>query len=185
MEIHPPVDYDCIFCCMLKVYELLDVLESSGPLGLAEHVVPHISWEEVQAMTGPGTVSLPLGYKPDVQQKLLGKPAMLAGLPASSAASSTDDMMIAAAQASHKLLLEGAKAAFYAEDEAIVAAADVSEDVSSLEDLQTCRAGGVVAVEAVHELTGVGGMEGAALGWRQRGWKRSQYLAAAAGMPAQ
>lgn len=60
------------------MYELLDVLEASGTTGLAEYVVPHLTWEEVQALTGPDIVGLPLGYKPPPAAKVAA-PALPAG----------------------------------------------------------------------------------------------------------
>ena len=42
--------------------ELTSVLVASGPLGLQQHKVAMLSWEEVKALKGPGTVGLGLGY---------------------------------------------------------------------------------------------------------------------------
>jgi hypothetical protein len=61
-----------------QVYELLDVLEQGGADAVAAHNVPLLSWQEVRALTAPGTVGLPLGYTPAaaaVQSK--GMPAGL------------------------------------------------------------------------------------------------------------
>jgi hypothetical protein len=157
-------------CHALQVYELLDVLEASGPDGVAQHAVPHLSWEEMQALTGPGTVGLPLGYKPDAQQKLLGKPAMPAALRAGPAAGLFDAVGEPA-----RRLLQGVESA--AVDEAGVAAGDgqCSSTLGGLQDT-ACE---VVVAEEVHELIcSHSSVDGSRLGWRQRGWKRTDYLVA-------
>jgi hypothetical protein len=48
----------------MQVLELLDVLEHEGAEALAAFKPQPLSWEEVQALAGPGTVGLPLGYEP-------------------------------------------------------------------------------------------------------------------------
>ncbi len=54
-----------------QVYELLVILEAGGPAALEAHKPMPLSWEEVQALTGPHTIGLPLGYKAPQQQQAL------------------------------------------------------------------------------------------------------------------
>lgn len=62
-----------------QVYELLDVLEQGGADAVAAHNVPLLSWQEVRALTAPGTVGLPLGYTPAAAAAVQSK-GMPAGL---------------------------------------------------------------------------------------------------------
>jgi hypothetical protein len=164
-------------CCVPQVYELLDVLEGLGPAAVAEHSVPLLSWEEVQVLTGPGTVGLPLGYKPDVQQKLLlGRPAVPAAssLPAASAGM-LDGVAEGKTPVQLKMTAEGAVAA------ADMADHDVPHSVGAGQQKQRLVAGlqggvdgTVVVVDAAHDSKQAG--SGGALSWRQQGWQRSEYL---------
>jgi hypothetical protein len=160
---------------VLQVYELLDVLECSGPDAVAAHTVPHLSWEEVQALTGPGTVGLPLGYKPDAQQQLLGRALVQKALPAASAE------VVGGATGNTQKQLQ-----MTAVGEAGVLAIDgpgqqqpQQQQQRSMEGAPQGNGAGavMVVVEAVNgtshgaDLTSAGDA-----GWRQHGWQRSQYL---------
>jgi hypothetical protein len=62
---------------LLQVYELLDVWRVAGADGLEQLEVPHLSWSEVQALTGSQRlVGLPLGYRPPPEGTLLRTPAI-------------------------------------------------------------------------------------------------------------
>eukprot|EP00879_Flechtneria_rotunda_P017391 GHRR01018222.1.p1 GENE.GHRR01018222.1~~GHRR01018222.1.p1 ORF type:complete len:293 (+),score=123.91 GHRR01018222.1:372-1250(+) len=67
-----------------QVYELLDVLESDGPAALEQYSLPHLTWEEVQAMAGSDLVGLPLGYNPPPQTLSATTAASVPALPESS-----------------------------------------------------------------------------------------------------
>ncbi|WIA19044.1 hypothetical protein OEZ85_003701 [Tetradesmus obliquus] len=150
-----------------QVYELLDVLEASGPQGLAHYAVPHLSWEEVTALTGPGTVGLPVGYTPGAQQQRLLQLGRSAGAAALQLPAAATSGLLAAAAA----------------DEAGVAAG-AGQDTRSLMEMQSGRGGEVAAVEGKEEATLVSSHAAgrAGLGWRQRGWQRAQYLVADGGV---
>jgi hypothetical protein len=47
----------CCCCCCCQAH---------GPESLANYPLQPLSWQEVQALAGPGTVGLPLGYTPSV-----------------------------------------------------------------------------------------------------------------------
>ncbi|KAF6255961.1 hypothetical protein COO60DRAFT_1641133 [Scenedesmus sp. NREL 46B-D3] len=131
----------------------------------------HLSWEEVQALTGPGTVGLPLGYKPDAQQKLLGKPAVPA------AVRSAGILGRAAGDAQELELLQLTRVA--AGDEAGGVAgeggAHAGPQISSLQEgLQVDVADAFVLMDAVSAKRS----SCAGPGWRCRGWQRSQYMGA-------
>ncbi|WIA39331.1 hypothetical protein OEZ86_005443 [Tetradesmus obliquus] len=150
-----------------QVYELLDVLEASGPEGLAHYAVPHLSWEEVTALTGPGTVGLPVGYTPGAQQQRLLQLGRSAGAAALQLPAAATSGLLAAAAA----------------DEAGVAAG-AGQVTRSLMEMQSGRGGEVAAVEGKEEATLVSSHAAgrAGLSWRQRGWQRAQYLVADGGV---
>lgn len=163
----PHLRIKAVCVCILQVYELLDVLEASGPQGLAHYAVPHLSWEEVTALTGPGTVGLPVGYTPGAQQQRLLQLGRSAGAAALQLPAAATSGLLAAAAA----------------DEAGVAAG-AGQDTRSLMEMQSGRGGEVAAVEGKEEATLVSSHAAgrAGLGWRQRGWQRAQYLVADGGV---
>lgn len=46
---------------------MLEAYDQGGVDALSSLHVPLLSWDEVQSLTGPGTVGLPLGYTPTRQ----------------------------------------------------------------------------------------------------------------------
>jgi hypothetical protein len=161
---------------VLQVYELLDVLEASGPDAVAAHTVPHLTWGEVQALTGPGTVGLPLGYKPDAQQKLLGRAVVQKALPAASA----EVLRGGAAGGAHVQKQLQMTAVGEAGVPAIAGAGkqQQQQERSMVGVPQGDGANAVVVVgDAVDgERDGVGPTAAGDAGWRQRGWQRINYL---------
>lgn len=68
----------------LQAHEYLDVLERHGPDALGAYEAEPLTWPEVRALTGPGTVGLPLEYDASSSQRLYGE-----GTAAAAAADST------------------------------------------------------------------------------------------------
>lgn len=149
----------------LQVYELLDVYELQGTVALEGHTILNLSWEEVKALAAAGDgvsradsplIGLPLGYSPPRKQPTV--PAGVAAvLPALTDA--TQDTQGSA------LALEGPKVPSKAASDCIAA-----ED-GIVDDSKGC--GGSLIVSAY---SSGGAVVGYASGWRQTGWRRSEYL---------
>lgn len=140
----------------------MDVLESAGPQAVEQHAVPPLTWEEVQVLTGPDTVGLPLGYKPTAARTQL-KPAArpLLGLHDTSVQSTA-----ASAAAVPGSLAAGRSAAA------------VGQSDQSM--LQVSAAGETTAAAAAavqgDVIVSQGGGAARHHGWWRRGHSRSQYL---------
>lgn len=115
--------------------------------------MPPLTWEEVQALTGPDTVGLPLGYKPTAAptQPKLAKKA-LPGLHNSSTQSTAAEVA-------------GNSAAVGQSDQPMLQVSAAGETIAAA----AAAVQGAVIVSQ-------GGGTARNNGWRHRGLSRSQYL---------
>lgn len=147
------------------MYELLDLYQSDGAAALQDHTIPELSWGEVQALAATAAesdhiseplVGLPLGYTPPRKRSAL--PAGVAAiLPALEQCGNSKDL-------STVMIEAGGPADGYADrgrTNELACGPDAGSDQLA-----------VVCTDGAGQMVKSDGL----LGWRQKGWRRAEYL---------